>query len=212
MKICKTCNATEDLISFRKDRRICNNCLNKKKQKYYLSKHKETRQHQKEYRELNRDKINAQKREHYQLNKERLIKNSSDYKKNNRKRYNDLKINRKKNDPLYKLRITVSERIRQALKYHLAGTYKKKDSTIELLGCSIDELKTHLQNQFKEGMTWQNHGEWHIDHIIPCAAFDLSKKEDCSKCFNYKNLQPLWAHENLSKADKVSLDKPQAIF
>ena len=211
MKICKTCNATEDLIGFRKDRRICNDCLKKQKIQFYLSNHKESREKQKEYRELNRDKINAQKREHYQLNKERLIKNSSDYKKNNRKRYNDLKINRKKNDPLYKLRITVSERIRQALKYHLAGTYKKKDSTIELLGCSIDELKTHLQNQFKEGMTWQNHGEWHIDHIIPCAAFDLSKKEDCLKCFNYKNLQPLWAHENLSKSDKIPIDRLQEI-
>jgi hypothetical protein len=211
MKICKICNATEDLIGFRKDRRICNDCLYKKKQEYYLSNHKETREHQNKYRELNRDKINAQKREHYKLNKERLIKNSSDYKKNNRKRYNDLKINRKKNDPLYKLRITVSERIRQALKYHLAGTYKKKDSTIELLGCSIDELKTYLQNQFKEGMTWQNHGEWHIDHIIPCAAFDLSKKEDCLKCFNYKNLQPLWAHENLSKSDKIPIDRLQEI-
>ena len=211
MKICKICNTTEDLIGFRKDRKICNDCLKKQKIQFYLSNHKESREKQKEYRELNRDKINAQKREHYQLNKERLIKNSSDYKKNNRKRYNDLKINRKKNDPLYKLRITVSERIRQALKYHLAGTYKKKDSTIELLGCSIDELKTHLQNQFKEGMTWQNHGEWHIDHIIPCAAFDLSKKQDCLKCFNYKNLQPLWAHENLSKSDKIPLDSMHEI-
>jgi len=201
MKICKICNATEDLIGFRKDRRICNNCLKKNKQEYYLSNHKETREHQNKYRELNREKINAQKREHYKLNKERLIKNSSDYKKNNRK----------KNDPLYKLRITISERIRQALKYHLAGTYKKKDSTIELLGCSVDELKIHLQNQFKEGMTWQNHGEWHIDHIIPCAAFDLSKKEDCLKCFNYKNLQPLWAHENLSKSDKIPLDSMHKI-
>ena len=212
MKICKICNATEDLIGFRKDRRICNDCLKKEKIQFYLSNHKKTREHQNKYRELNRDKINAQKREHYQLNKERLKRNSSIYKKNNRKRYNDLKINRKKNDPLYKLRITISERIRQALKYHLAGTYKKKDSTIELLGCSIDELKTHLQNQFKEGMTWQNHGEWHIDHIIPCAAFDLSKKEDCLKCFNYKNLQPLWAHENLSKSDKIPIDKLQEIF
>jgi len=211
MKICKMCNTTEDLIGFRKDRRICNDCLKKEKIQFYFSNHKEAREKQKEYRELNRKKINAQKREHYQLNKERLIKNSSDYKKNNRKRYNDLNTNRKKNDPLYKLRITISERIRQALKYHLAGTYKKKDSTIELLGCSVDQLKTHLQNQFKEGMSWQNHGEWHIDHIIPCAAFDLSKKENCLKCFNYKNLQPLWAHENLSKSDKIPIDRLQEI-
>ena len=211
MKICKICNVTEDLIAFKKDRKICNTCLNEKKQKYYLLKHKETRQHQKEYRELNRDKINAQKREHYRLNSERIKKQNKEYAKNNRHKRNAHVKNRKKIDIHFKLRINISERIRQALKYHLAGTYKNKDSTIELLGCSIDKLKTYLQNQFKEGMTWQNHGEWHIDHIIPCAAFDLSKKEDCLKCFNYKNLQPLWAHENLSKSDKIPIDRLQEI-
>lgn len=211
MKICKICNTTEDLIGFRKDRKICNNCLNKEKQKYYFSNLERIKEKRDKYRKTNREKINAQKRQHYNLNAERIIEQNSKYKKNNRSKYNDSKNNRKKNDPLYKLRITISERIRQALKYHLAGTYKKKDSTIELLGCSIDELKIHLQNQFKEGMTWQNHSEWHIDHIIPCAAFDLSKKENCLKCFNYKNLQPLWAHENLSKSDKIPIDRLQEI-
>lgn len=211
MKTCKICNATEDLIEFRKDRGICNNCLNKEKQKYYFSNLERIKEKRDQYRKINREKINAQKRQHYNLNAERIIEQNSKYKKNNRSKYNDSKNNRKKNDPLYKLRITISERIRQALKYHLAGRYKKKDSTIELLGCSIAELKIHLQNQFKKGMTWQNHGEWHIDHIIPCAAFDLSKKEDCLKCFNYKNLQPLWAHENLSKSDKIPIDKLQEI-
>ena len=211
MKICKICNATEDLIGFRKDRRICNDCLKKEKIQFYLLNHKETRQYQKEYKELNRDKINAQKREHYQLNSERIRKQNAEYAKNNRDKRNINKNNRKKVDVHFKLRITISERIRQALKNHLINKYKNKEKTMEFLGCSIEELKTYLQNQFKEGMTWQNHGEWHIDHIIPCAAFDLSKKEDCLKCFNYKNLQPLWAHENLSKSDKIPIDRLQEI-
>lgn len=206
MKICKKCNISEELIEFRKDRAVCNNCLKKEKQNFYLSNKVKIREDQKNYREANRNKINAQKRSHYEQNKIRIILQNSLYKKNNRFKYNKNKNSRKKNDPLFKLRINISERIRQALKYHLAGKYKNKGSTLEFLGCSIEELKSYLQNQFKKGMTWQNYGKWHIDHIIPCAAFDLSKKEDCLKCFNYKNLQPLWAHENLSKADKIPLD------
>ena len=119
MKICKTCNATEDLIGFRKDRRICNNCLKKNKQEYYLSNHKETREHQNKYRELNRYKINAQKREHYKLNSERIRKQNAEYAKNNRDKRNINKDNRKKVDTHFKLRITISGRIRQALKNHL---------------------------------------------------------------------------------------------
>jgi len=206
MKICKICNITEDLIGFKKDRRICSNCLKKNKQDYYLCNVEKIKEKKAEFRRLNKEKINAQKREHYRLNKERLIKQTSNYKKNNRDRYNKRKNERKKIDAHFKLRITVSERIRAALKSYLKNKYKNKGSTIEFLGCNIEELKIHLQNQFREGITWQNHGEWHIDHIIPCAAFDLSKKEDCLKCFNYKNLQPLWAHENLSKSNKMPLD------
>lgn len=76
---------------------------------------------------------------------------------------------------------------------------KNKSSSFQYVGCSVDELKKHLASQFKEGMTWQNYGEWHIDHIRPCASFDLSLEEERHACFNYENLQPLWAEENLRK-------------
>ena len=78
MKICKICNATEDLIGFKKDRIICNNCLKKNKQEYYFSNLERIKGKRDQYREANREKINTQKRKHYQLNKERLIKNASD--------------------------------------------------------------------------------------------------------------------------------------
>ena len=73
-----------------------------------------------------------------------------------------------------------------------------------LIGCSLEELKKHLESQFKPGMSWKNRGRngWHIDHIKPCASFDLSKSEEQHKCFHYSNLQPLWAKENLRKGIK----------
>ena len=75
---------------------------------------------------------------------------------------------------------------------------------MKLVGCNISELKKHLQEQFKKGMTWNNYGVkgWHIDHKIPCCKFDMTKEINRRKCFNYKNLQPLWAKENLKKGIK----------
>jgi hypothetical protein len=75
--------------------------------------------------------------------------------------------------------------------------------TGDLIGCTIDELKSHLSKRFKPGMSWANHGEWHIDHIIPCSAFDLTNTDEQMRCFHFSNLQPLWAEENLSKSNAM---------
>ena len=82
---------------------------------------------------------------------------------------------------------------------------KKVESSLNLLGCSAEYLKKHLEAQFKDDMSWENYGikGWHIDHIKPCASFDLSIIEEQKECFHYTNLQPLWWHENLSKSDKI---------
>ena len=81
----------------------------------------------------------------------------------------------------------------------------KQTSCLELLGCSIKEFKKHLESKFKDGMTWKNRGVkgWHIDHIIPCDSFDLTKLEEQKKCFHYSNMQPLWWYENLAKSNKT---------
>lgn len=81
--------------------------------------------------------------------------------------------------------------------------YKSK-RTIELIGCTIEELKNHLESKFEIGMTWENYGEWHIDHIRPCSSFDLTKEDEQKVCFNYMNLQPLWAKDNLRKGSKIN--------
>ena len=78
----------------------------------------------------------------------------------------------------------------------------KSDRTLELVGCTIKELLNHIESQFDDKMSWDNYGRkgWHIDHIKPCAAFDLTKPEEQRKCFNYTNLQPLWWPDNFKKS------------
>ena len=79
------------------------------------------------------------------------------------------------------------------------------ETTRDLLGCNMEQLKNHLSSMFLPGMSWENYGQdgWHIDHIIPCAEFDLTNQDQRKKCFHYTNLQPLWAKDNYAKSDKV---------
>ncbi len=78
------------------------------------------------------------------------------------------------------------------------------ESTMELCGIDSEGLKKHLESKFSPGMSWENYGRkgWHIDHIIPCARFDVTKIDELRACFHYTNLQPLWAFDNLSKGCK----------
>ena len=105
-----------------------------------------------------------------------------------------------KTDILYKLKLSLRGRIGVALRKTL-----KSNSTMKLVGCTLPELKQYLENKFQIGMSWENHSYrgWHIDHIIPCASFDLSKQEEQKKCFHYTNLQPLWGKDNIRKSAKI---------
>jgi len=76
-------------------------------------------------------------------------------------------------------------------------------SYTDLIGCTLDELEVYLINKFKPGMTIDNHGEWHVDHIYPISKFDFTNKDNIFKCFHHTNLQPLWKLENLQKGNKV---------
>jgi len=104
---------------------------------------------------------------------------------------------------------SVTKRLVCSLRHRIADALKvntKSKRTIELLGCSPETFRPHIAQQFQPGMTFDNYGKdgWHIDHIIPVARFDLSKVEHQKLCFNYKNLQPLWAKENMSKGKKIT--------
>lgn len=103
---------------------------------------------------------------------------------------------RYRNDPKFRLQFVLRQRIRQSLERN-----SKAFTTSKLIGCSIEQLKIYLESKFVAGMSWENHGiyGWHIDHIKPCASFDLSDPEQQKVCFHFTNLQPLWALDNLSK-------------
>lgn len=110
--------------------------------------------------------------------------------------------NRYRTDPEYRLGILLRRRLHESLKR--TSTHKCA-GTFELLGCRIEELRIHLERNFKSGMTWENHGPvWHVDHIKPCAAFDLTDPEQQRICFHWANLQPLFAQENIKKSDKYA--------
>lgn len=152
-------------------------------------------------------KNNPEKRKAYNLLRKehdsKYMKEWRQKKREHRKLYRR-KYNRERKltDINFKILYILRGRLLQAIK----GNAKAK-STMKLLGCTMDFFKEHIRAKFVDGMTWQNHGKgkgkWHIDHILPCASFDMSKKEDQIKCFHYTNLQPLWEHDNLSKSDKI---------
>ena len=120
------------------------------------------------------------------------------------------KRNREINDPAFKLKNKFYVRVYHAIRRIKEG---KATSTYELSGCSWESLKAHLERKFKRGMTWENYGSgWHVDHIIPCAKFDLSKDIELRRCFHFSNLQPLWASANYTKGDKCENAQPSLML
>jgi hypothetical protein len=110
-----------------------------------------------------------------------------------------------KTDKFYKLKTDVRRRVFMAIqKYLNSNKTILGKNTLQIIGCSWEELKQHLENQFQKGMTWDNHGikGWHIDHHIPLATAET--EQDVYRLNHYTNLKPLWWYENLSKGDKIS--------
>lgn len=94
--------------------------------------------------------------------------------------------------------------IRSRIKAALNGK-AKADKTLILMGCTPEQLREHLESKFKLGMSWENYGSyWHIDHIIPVAAFDMNNPDEQRACFHWSNLQPLLADVNIKKSDILS--------
>jgi len=107
--------------------------------------------------------------------------------------------NRRKTDKAFRLSGVLRGRVHKAIKRG-----DRSLSTMELIGCDIEHVIAHLESRFLAGMTWENYGYrgWHIDHIRPCASFNLADPEQQRACFHYSNLQPLWRYENQSKQAK----------
>lgn len=105
-------------------------------------------------------------------------------------------------DPLFRFKFNTRAAVSTAFSRTFKRSYSKKDSsTVSILGCSLDFFTQYIQEKFTEGMTLENHGEWHLDHVIPLAT--AATREDVVRLNHYTNFQPLWAKDNLSKGAKI---------
>ena len=192
----------------------------KESNKRYVEANREKiNEYQKKHREANKDryrerlrkyeqteKRKAYKKEYskryYEEHKEHYNKLCREYHKEHKdeinKRHTEYIKNRLAEDILFKIRHNIRALIRKTIK---EKGLKKSAKTEQILGCTVDEFIIYLQSKFQEGMTLENHGEWHIDHIIPISS--ASTEEEVIKLNHYTNLQPLWAEDNLKKGNKI---------
>jgi hypothetical protein len=175
-----------------------NKRLNQKKE-YYKSNSTTLNQKNHQYQLINKEKISEQRKQYRQDNIEKIKLAHKTYRQNNKDKLNKYYQLKAKNDLNYKLARNIRSRIKVTIKEN-----RKTKSSLELLGCSLEQVRQHIESQFQEGMSWSNWSfyGWHIDHIRPISSFDLSDPIQQKQCFHYTNLQPLWAKDNLQKGSK----------
>jgi hypothetical protein len=202
MKTCNTCNQTRELalFTFRKDQQVYRNRC-KICQRIYEKEHRDRAEYRKAYYIKNMDKFKKTANKRYADKKEHIKTINGIYRINNKTKVNKRQLEyinkRNKVDLNFRLRGNLRARLRCAVKNGRGG------SAVRDLGCSIEFLRQYLESKFQAGMSWDNYGDWHIDHIQPLARFDLTNREQLLKACHYTNLQPLWAIENLSKGAKL---------
>jgi membrane protein involved in colicin uptake len=152
------------------------------------------------YRKDNNEKVAAQNKAYRENNKEKIAA----YRKDNKEKIAAYHRARHKSDPIYNLSCRCRGRISAAIR---AKGFKKTTKTAEMLGCDWEFLKSHIESQFKDGMSWENRKEWHIDHIIPLAS--ASSEDDIIRLCHFSNLQPLWAEDNLRKKNRIVECQPE---
>ena len=181
-KICKKCEVEKLFCEFNKDkysndglRYRCRECTSLEYKNFYYGNQEGEIQRQINYQKNNNESVKKGRNNRHQKN------------------YN--------NNILYKLKINVRNRVKSFIKS--VNFDVKTNNTYNLVGCTPKELKTYLEKQFTEGMSWDNHklNGWHIDHITPLSS--AKTEDDVHKLCHYKNLQPLWCNENYKKGTKV---------
>lgn len=204
-KPCKKCGVVKNIDMFHKKKQskdghsnVCGSCQSK-----YIRDYKNTdegwrtyqRGRSNYYLKHKQKYIDYRKTEHY-----REYRGSDKYRKMCSETHNVYFKKRIREDVAFK----IEHNLRMAVRTRLKKQGFNAD-VLDLIGCSYLQFKAHIESLFKDGMTWNNWSlrGWHLDHIIPCALFDLTDKEQQRQCFHYTNLQPLWAKDNLSKGAKL---------
>ena len=173
------------------------------KRKEYLKKYHEESEKYKEYQRKYQNSPKFKEKRKLESHKEYQNNYNKNYEKTpeSKKKFTDYVRNRRTNDVQFKLTTLLRHRLYMALKSN-----SKTGSAVHDLGCTVEELKKYLESKFQQGMSWDNHGKWHIDHILPLSSFNLSDREQLIKACHFTNLQPLWAEENMKKGSTPPSD------
>jgi hypothetical protein len=202
-KVCSKCKEEKEVCEFRVDKqkkdglysscKLCCKQLRDNNVEKYLN-------NSEKWYNNNRDLSNLKSLEWNKSNPEKFKKSQKNWEKKNRLQRNLYSVTKRKNNPLSRLSENIRTRVRNFL---LLNKITKKSKTFDIVGCSPEFLKEHLEKQFKNNMSWDNYGVygWHIDHIIPLSS--AKTEDEIYKLCHYTNLQPLWAEENLSKGSKI---------
>ena len=188
MKKCTKCNEEKSFDDFCKQKRYkdgyqsqCRSCINEKTKQYYQE---------------NKEKIKKFYKQHYKENKQYY----KQYNQKSKERINKYLKQKRQTDSIFKFKSNVRSLISSSFK---RGTnqFSKTAKTEIILGCTIEEFRTYIESKFKIGMSFENHGEWHLDHIYPIS---LAKSEkEVIKLNHYTNFQPLWAEDNIKKSNQI---------
>ena len=204
---CKTCEAEKPLSEFHKNSKYkntqyyksyCKSCSKKRRQEYYQKNREKDFARKKKYFADPKNKVARERYRAYmkEYNKEYNANPKNREKKNARQKKRQKE--RRQSDPLYKLKCNVRSRINKTI---TRAGFKKNSKTHKILNCSFEEFASHLEKQFNSGITWENYGKWHLDHIVPVSL--ASTEEEIIKLNHYKNFQPMWGPENGSKNNKI---------
>ena len=206
---CIKCEISKEKSCFIKDNRLtsgyrskCKTCLNEEqsvRRFNSIEKYKATRQL---YYQANIEKMRAEKIEYYKNNKEAKALYDIQYRETNKEKIalykKEWDKKQMENNIVYKLKKNLRRRV-----HHALNGNTKSQSTMNLLGCTPEFFKSHLESLFLENMSWDNYGEWHIDHTLPCYTFDLSCPVQQKECFHYSNQRPLWKTDNLKRSKSI---------
>ncbi|KKL27313.1 hypothetical protein LCGC14_2386400 [marine sediment metagenome] len=222
MVVCTKCGVEKLSSEFNKDkyrknglRSACRLCTKTMYKKWISSEEGQLRksEYDKERYHSNIDSEKKRMKKWRDANPERHRRNVKLWREKNPDRIKEHERNRpsraawyrkkRREDINFRIAGSLRSRLRAATRAQLAGGSPKKGSAIENLGCTMSELIVHLENQFQQGMSWENYGEWHIDHVKPLSSFDLLREEQVKEVCHFANLQPLWSEDNLRKGNKV---------
>ncbi len=220
-KVCRICNCEKDINDFpkRKEtqdgyRNECKKCHNDQRRKSYLKNIQHEKEVKKNYYKNNFETIKEKKKKYYEENKDFYAQKNKEYREKHKEELNNYakeyrKLHQKEitakrkekrhNDKKYYFEIYLRNKINNYL--YRYGKIKKKNNVQEILGCTYEEFKKYIENKFQNGMSWENRGKWHLDHIIPLAT--AKNYDDLIRLNHHTNFQPLWAEDNFKKGKKI---------